>query len=517
MDHPDLDALAHLVRSLPEADRERFDHLFSCTGCRERLVWAHAAAETQGETPEAPCWPAETGGAAAVLDRVKLAGERQEARWGEDREQARGLYDELMGLPEGERAAAVEQERFGSPGLAALLLAASTETVDHDAARAETLAALALDVAGGVEGGRLSGSLVRLLHARCLCALGEARRRRGDAQAAGWAFAVAARRLEDEPLELEERALACRLLARLRADQARFDEALGLLRRAVGLYAGLTRFEELGETLGEEGLLILARGEAHAALPLLREAVGHVGAAPHPRAAVSVRLGLARCHAELGQCAQADAALSSARQLYPLCGRRARLDFLRAEARVDALCQRVLRGVTKLMAAMQRLVASEPYEAAAAAIELAEIYLDHGMGESLQRLRGEAAPLVASRRLDARARLVLGVTLTALRSPAAPATDLIERAARYFAVPRHDPRRRLEPPAGGALELAWEELDDESVRRDLVAAAELPEELAGRGASEIDPASRERLSAACEQTAGVRLVFADAAAAAEPG
>jgi tetratricopeptide (TPR) repeat protein len=531
MDHPDLHVLAKLVLCLPDAERAAFDHLFTCTGCRQRLVWAKAAAETQGRPLEetrcppaetgreaaVPCQPAETGGEAAVLDRVKVVADRQDARWRGDREQAGRLYDELVALPEVAWGTAVEQERFSSPGLADLLLAASAETVGSDAPRAEKLAALALDIAGGVDGGSFGGSLVRRLHARCLCALGEARRRQGDSAAAERAFEVAGRRLGDEPMDIEERAQACRLLARLRADQERLDEAFGLLERAATLYAGLARFRELGEVLGEQGLLYLSHGEAHAALPLLREAVGHVEASPRPRAAIELRLGLARCYAELDQPAEADAALGAARKLYPLFGRRERLAFLHAEAGIDALCHRLLKAVSKLTAVVHRLGAVAPYDAAAAALDLAEIYLERGMREPLLRLGGELALLLASPEFHPRARLVLAVTLAVLaRSPDVLSSDLVERAARYFALARHAPERAFERPEGIPFELPWDELDPESLRRDLCAVAGLPEEMARLGAAEIDPASRERLAAVCEEILGVRIVFGELGAGAEP-
>jgi hypothetical protein len=87
MDHPDLHVLAKLVLCLPDAERATFDHLFTCTGCRQRLVWAKASADAQGrplddKRCEEPCPLAETGGeAAAVLDRVKVVADRQDARW----------------------------------------------------------------------------------------------------------------------------------------------------------------------------------------------------------------------------------------------------------------------------------------------------------------------------------------------------------------------------------------------------------------------------------------------------
>ncbi|HVT17217.1 MAG TPA: hypothetical protein VHQ90_13685 [Thermoanaerobaculia bacterium] len=523
MDHPDLYVLARLVLCLPDPERQTFDHLFTCTGCRQRLVWAIAAAEAQGRPLEqtrcgGACAPAESGGeAAAVLDRVKLVADRQDARQRSDRKQAGRLYDELISLPEAAWATAVEQERFSSPGLADLLLATSAETVGRDAARAEKLAALALDIAGGVNGDRYGGSLVRRLHARCLCGLGEARRRQGDSAAAERAFEVARSRLGDEPMDIEERALACRLLARLRAERERLDEAFGLLERAATLYAGLARFRELGEALGELGLLYLSHGEAHAALPLLREAVGHVDAVPRPSAAVELRLGLARCYAELDQPAEAGTALAAARKLYHLFGRRERLAFLHAEAGIDALCHRLLRAVSKLTAVVHRLAAAAPYDAAAAALDLAEIYLERDMREPLVRLGGELAPLLVSPELHPRARTVLVVTLAVLaRSPDVLASDLIKRAARYFALTRHAPERVFERPEGISFELPWDELDPKSVQRDLCEVAWLPEEIAGLSAAEIDPERRGQLAAVCEEILGVRIVFGDLGARAEP-
>jgi tetratricopeptide (TPR) repeat protein len=257
-----------------------------------------------------------------VLERALEKNSAREAELRRDHESAGLLYDELIGHPPEQWAERIKtEERFRSPGVARLVLAAARDAAPVNPARAEELAGLALAVAEALAPGRVDELTAAELRAQAWCLLGEARRLRADPEGAEQAFAEAVRVLAAEPLDVPARAVLCRGLARLRAAQGRADEALGLLARATALFEQTDEFEELGETLADQGWILLDEEDPELALPAFQAAFPLLDPAACPRmarTALRIRHGLALCYADLGRRAKARAVLEASRELHDL-------------------------------------------------------------------------------------------------------------------------------------------------------------------------------------------------------
>lgn len=257
-----------------------------------------------------------------VLERALEKLSAREAELRQDLESAGPLYDELIGSgPERWAERIRKEERFRSPGVARLVLAAAREGAPLDPDRAEELAGLALAVAEALAPGRVDDFMAAELRAHAWCLLGEARRLRADPGGAEQAFAEAVRILAAEPLDVPARAVLCRGLARLRHAQGRVDEALGLLARATALFEQTGDLEELGETLADQGWILLKEEDPELALPAFQAAFPLLDPAVCPRTArtaLRIRHGLALCYADLGRRAKARAVLEASRELHDL-------------------------------------------------------------------------------------------------------------------------------------------------------------------------------------------------------
>jgi tetratricopeptide (TPR) repeat protein len=148
------------------------------------------------------------------------------------------------------------------------LLLESEATQPLEPERSEELARLALRIAARPHPARLVGR-AEAVKARGLCLLGNARRLLGDLYHAEESLRRAAYHLLGPP-ESGERARYCWLLALLRRDQGRGQEAVGLLWRAARIYGDLGDRVEEGECLAALGFFFLERGEPERAVDPLR-------------------------------------------------------------------------------------------------------------------------------------------------------------------------------------------------------------------------------------------------------
>lgn len=287
----------HILDLLETAGPERLrtvQHLLVCARCRAKALELRS-----------PALRGDDSGLARLAGRIwpRVVRQLRERAAAEERdcEHAGPLYDELMELAADRRWEAVAlEDRFRAPGVARWLLAATEEAIESDPARAETLAELALAIAHALDDS-LEDSIKVELQGQALTWIAETRRLRGLFERAENAFLSAARRLDEAPLVSLERGLFCRLFARLRADQNRMDEALALLARAAALFAEMEELEELGETLCDQGFLLLEELDAESALRTFEEALPLLEPRTRPRALLRARYGLALACADLGR------------------------------------------------------------------------------------------------------------------------------------------------------------------------------------------------------------------------
>jgi tetratricopeptide (TPR) repeat protein len=335
----------------------------------------------------------------------------------------------------------------------------------------------------------------------------EAYRRQGDFVRAESAFRAAARRLGSEPLDTPERAVFSRYLARLRQEQGSNDEALGLLQRAADLFGQCQEPAAAAEVWSERGWLCLDAGDPASVQPVLEQAVILLQKVQRPEALVRARFGLALAYAELGQPAEARQALASAQALAekaPACA--GSLRYLTMEARVAERLGEVALAVRLLDSAVPILLAAGAfYDAALAALELAQIYAAQDRSTEVARLRAALAPLLDRDALPERARSVLLFALH-LAADRRDSTELLEAAGDFLERARERPWLRFEVARHPRSVLSWDLLEP-AQRQGLCADTGLPLELAASPASELDAIQRDLITWTHELRREVRIAF----------
>ena len=260
--HPTRETLeAFLLGELVEEESRRVIlHLVpGCSRCRK----VTAALWRIGE--EAPGWMEESGRFRyeGMLERVFANARAVHAALATGRAEAGGLRAELAGLPFERQCFLVRTDpRFRSWGLCDLLLEECGER-RHEAAE------LAVGIAQELEPAGVPPAVMEDLRARAWGALADARRSLGDLAGAEQAFASAEKHLLRGTDDLLGRARLLEILASLRQDQERYDEALRLLDRASAIYRRAGESHLLGRTLLRKGFARLSRGDAGAALAFL--------------------------------------------------------------------------------------------------------------------------------------------------------------------------------------------------------------------------------------------------------
>jgi tetratricopeptide (TPR) repeat protein len=445
-----------------------------------------------------------------LWDRVQARARRAQTQAAEERERAKALLDELMRLPNAEeRLETVEREpRFWTLGVVEHLLATAQPAAPASALH---LAELALALVRRLTPQDYDESLLAEQEVVAWSVQAEAHRRHGDFARAERAFRAAARRLASEPLDVPERAVFSRYLARLRLDQGWDDEALGLLQRAVDLCEQGEGPAVAGEILAERGWLSLDAGDPAAAQPVLAQAAILLQRAPRPEALIRTRLGLALADAELGMTEEARQALAAAQALYRKAPwSEASLPYLILEARIAERLGEGARAVVWLRSALFGLLAQGMfYDAAMAALDLVQIYAAQGRAANLveiERLWAAVAPLCEPGALPERARSVLFFALHLASRRDRAAAERLEQAAEFLERARERPWLRFEVARHPRTELFWDLLDL-GMRRDLCAKAGLPAEAAALPAAELGATERDLITWGYELLHQVRIVF----------
>jgi tetratricopeptide (TPR) repeat protein len=301
--------------------------------------------------------------------------------------EARNLLERLMDVPEEQRAALAACHEFRNLRLADLLLEESRDLLLAQPMLAEELAALAFQIASQ----RYESALIRQqvgIRATACILIGAARRLAGDRKGAEMAFGRAAvylRGAADSP----ERAYHCQQLAALRRDEGRDDEAAGLLWRAALIYnQGADLLEEAG-CLAELGLLFVADDQVDRAILPLARACEVLDLHPDRSLTVLARLGLAVCHARLGEADKAQRLVNTARVRYDRVAGSCRQLALVAwmEGKVASLTGNLKDAPGLINTARKSFLRQERlYDTAFAGLDLAAVLARKGQLESINFL-----------------------------------------------------------------------------------------------------------------------------------
>ncbi len=388
--HPSREALeAFLAGTLPsDESRAVVRHLLSgCVECRRLSaeLWPPGGA---APTPEDAFGRAFAGVAETIRQR--------EASLVSDRALAVSLEEELLRHPPGrQRLLALNSRRYHNWYLCESLLKRSFESGFDSPRRALDLAEVGLLLATRLSPERYGAALVHDLQARAWALFGNGKRLNGDPRAADEAFRESRFHLEQGSSDPLEEATVSTLEASLRHSQRRFDEARRLLDRATGIYRRVGDEHLVGRTLIDKSRTFGETGDHDREIELLRHGLSLLDATRDPRMALAARHNMAVSLQERGDL---EHALDILKEIVPRHAQQ-------GEA-MSLLRLRWLEG--KLAHAQGRYQSAEEafrevrdgflergaaLDAAQAALDLAEVYLQQDRLPELKALANDLVPI----------------------------------------------------------------------------------------------------------------------------
>jgi tetratricopeptide (TPR) repeat protein len=372
--HPEREALDPFLHALDTGSAGLVLHLLRCEACAAHALGSLAPPEQMRGllSLRREAAPVDYS---SLWERIDETSRKAAARLRQERSEAEPLLRGLLRRPQQERLQLVRRSaRHRSWALADLLL---DEARSQPPELREELARLVL--AMGSEGlAPHAERMVADLLAAAECELAEALRLRGELAGAEEAFGRAAPHLHGSADTLG-RAIFCHLLAALRRDQGRTDEALGLLVRAADLLEDSGNRNARAAVLVELGYLALDRGELERALAAFDDA-GAQGRNLSAELACRIAAGTALTLASEGLFDDALATLEAIRDHYGWTpSSREGLRLLALEGRIALSMEQGDRAKKALTTAFHGFVqVGDPFAALRTAIHLARALLQGG-------------------------------------------------------------------------------------------------------------------------------------------
>jgi tetratricopeptide (TPR) repeat protein len=438
--HPNDQSLEEFLLSLGGEQLSVVRHLAACRYCRSRLFYLPRPYQPEPEVQGGDA------GYEAVLAETRRAFSEWEASLEKERDDAPGLFLELLEQPEEARDLLLRDDRqFQTWGVFELLIERSLESSLQDPAFGEHLGLLALRLSEHLDRERYGAERIADLRARSWAFVGNARRLRFDFQGAEEAFRTAYQQLKKGTRDGLERAIFLDLKASLRRAQRRFDEALRLLQRAVELFLSHGERHRAGRSLVKASTVHHYAGDLESAVDVLWKAIPLLDPEREPRLLLCARHNLVDYLASLGRFLEAQRLYREARPLYrsfnePWVQNRRRW----VRGKIARGLGQLRRAETQFLAARDGFVAEGvPYDTALVSLELALLYAEQGRTEDLKRLAAEMVPVFASRHIHREALAALAFFRQAVEAEAASA-GLVATIAAYLRRAEGDPALRFE-------------------------------------------------------------------------
>jgi tetratricopeptide (TPR) repeat protein len=399
--HPARNLLERFVLGrLPAVEMRRISrHLLGgCAECQQ--LTAGFAVESGGETrsesredaggpSEADREPQDTLFERAV-DRVYRLVTERALDVEKERAAARELSEELLRHPFARQLLLVgNSPRFHTRMLCENLLERCFDAGFREPAQAIDLARLAVAVAERLDGNRCGGrESWNGLRARAHAHLGNALRINADLAGANRALEEAAAIVEEGRVPPFDAARVLDLLASLRRDQRRLEEAGRLLDRVLTLYRRLGQRHLIGRTLKQKSMVYAEMGDLETEIALLQQALGLLDVETDLRTVLAARHNLISALCESGRPREAFAMLFHTRPLYLKTGDRMSLIRLRW---LEGAVARGLERFEQAAVAFREVHAAFldlglEYDAAIAALDLASIHARQGRTREVLRL-----------------------------------------------------------------------------------------------------------------------------------
>ena len=433
--HPNDLVLEEFYLSLGSEHRELLDHLIRCSICRSRLHYLPRSHDGEVSYEEA-------------LDRGQESLETRQVALEKERSEAPSLFVELMACPRDRRGLLVrDDKRFHTWGVFELLIERSSEEGIRDPDAAERLARLSLLVSDTLDFSYYGVKLVEDLRARSWAYLANSRRIRSNHEGAEEAFEEAEAHLKKGTLDPLERAILLDLKASLRRGQRRFDDALKLLRRAVGIFSQYGHPHRAGRSLVNMSSVHYFLGKPEEGIPLLYRALSLIDPEQEPRLLLCARHNLAFYVSDCGRFEEAWTLYQQTRPLYR--------DFTDAwtQNRRKWVKGKIVRGLGQAAQAESLFLAARdgfvaegiPYDTALVSLELATLYAEQGRTADLKRLAEEMIPIFSSLHIHREALAALAFLRQAVEAERA-SLEVVTRVAAYLRRAQHDPELRFEAP-----------------------------------------------------------------------
>jgi tetratricopeptide (TPR) repeat protein len=452
--HPHEDLLLEMLLSPGAVPSWLVEHVQRCEPCRAKLrALEGGTARVPKRMARVLPWPPPAADYTAVLKSAARQGELNRLAFARERAAAGFLLTELLCHPAQRREFILRNHpRFSTWGLYERLVEGARDLGPTEPVEAEMLAQLALVLADVLERRRrYRAGLIEDLRARAWGYLANSRRVRSDLQGAEDGFERAFKHLRGGTREPLEKALLLDLMASLRIDQRRFDEALRLLRCSIAI------FRELGDDhRGGRGLVKMAvahyhAGEPESGVPLLRQALELIDPAEEPRLLLSTWHNLVLFHAETGRFMEAQGLFIKARPIYR------RFPDSWAQNRRHWVQGKIARGLGQVGEAERHLLVARDgfvsegiaYDTALASLDLASLYAEQGRLAELKDLAGQMMPFFASRQIHRETMAALTFFYRAAAAETA-STELVRQVAGYLERARFQPTLRFEPPPAKA-------------------------------------------------------------------
>lgn len=359
-----------------------------------------------------------------------------------------GLTAELMLRPAPARRETVRKmPRYQILALAEALREESRSEGHRDVARAVELAELAVEVADCLDPRFYGASLVADARALACAILGNVHRITGNLFGAERQLRTALDLLQCGTGSPTEEAEVLSLLASLRTDQCRFDEAMELLEIAAAHYRrqGLDRLE--GKTLIKLAIATAKNDAPEEAVAILRCALDLLDEEEEDLVLFWARHNIVVCLTHAGRFEEAREYLASIAALYQRFPGDRTLPPRRrvAEGLISAGLGELVEAETALLEARAAFVdLDRAFDSALVTLDLAALYLDQGRTDEVKRLAEEMYPIFRSQDVHRQALAALVLFKQAALSEAI-SVGFVRDVARYLDRARNNPYLPFEP------------------------------------------------------------------------
>jgi tetratricopeptide (TPR) repeat protein len=399
--HPDRETLEFFLdNELPEElSRTLQRHLFTCSGCEERLIDILPSPAGHVMAPAA-----DTGSGYGLLVRRALREARQEGdhRRGllaQERRKAGLLWRQVRDLDAHARRERVwDDSCFQSWGFFELLMDKARVAVLEEPRRAEEMLRLALDVADHLSPDVYGPGSIDSAKARAWASLGNALRVLSEFRQAEQAFRQAETHLAAGWLDPLDEALLLEYKASLRRAQRRFDEALQMLDAAIALYREVNEPHGQGRAMMAKGLVLRYAGDAESASAWFRDSLFLLDGNEEPRLLALSQSNLIGCLIDAGRTHEAATLLPEAQKLIEQVGKRCDSVRLRwMQGTIAATLGRPGEAEEIFLELIEVFTEDRvAYDVALVSLELSALYARQGRTADVKRLATGMLPIFHS-------------------------------------------------------------------------------------------------------------------------